>query len=290
MRRAAATRPPLFAARLCGAHEVYRVGGVQALAALAYGTESIRARGEVPRPGQPVRDSRQEAPRRRWSTSGCPAGPSESMILADETADPRLLALDLIIEAEHGADSQALLVTRQRGDAPGPWRRSSPAGGRAPRAARARTCARCWQDYGGIILARDMAEARGHRQRGGAGAPADRHRGSAGHALRSCRTRGRSSWASTPRSPSPTTPSARTRSSPPAERRRPALPSRFGTSSSIRRSRTSTAQGYDTLRDAAITLADYEGFRRACKSAAGKEHRMSPRNRRRQGRARKRQR
>jgi histidinol dehydrogenase len=100
----------LFAARLSGVHEVYRVGGVQALAALAYGTRSIPAVDKFLGPGS----SYVTAAKRILASVvdvGLNYGPSESMILADETADPRLLALDLLIEAEHGPDSQALLVT-----------------------------------------------------------------------------------------------------------------------------------------------------------------------------------
>ena len=78
----------LFAARLCGAHEVYRVGGVQALAALAYGTESIRRVDKLLGPG-----NQYVTAAKRLLVGvvdvGLPAGPSESMILADESADPR---------------------------------------------------------------------------------------------------------------------------------------------------------------------------------------------------------
>jgi histidinol dehydrogenase len=100
----------LFAARLCGAHEVYRVGGVQAIAALAYGTQSIRRVDKFVGPG-----NQYVTAAKRLLVGvvdvGLPAGPSESMIIADESADPRRAALDLLLEAEHGADSQALLVT-----------------------------------------------------------------------------------------------------------------------------------------------------------------------------------
>jgi histidinol dehydrogenase len=100
----------LFAARLCGVHEIYRVGGVQALAALAFGTESIRPVVKLLGPGNQY----VTAAKRLLADVvdvGLPAGPSESLILADASADPRRLALDLCIEAEHGPDSQALLVT-----------------------------------------------------------------------------------------------------------------------------------------------------------------------------------
>jgi histidinol dehydrogenase len=100
----------LFTARLCGAHEIYRVGGAQALAALAWGTEAIRPVVKLLGPG-----SRYVAAAKRLLAgvvdTGLPAGPTESAIIADGTADPSLVALDLLIEAEHGSDSQALLLT-----------------------------------------------------------------------------------------------------------------------------------------------------------------------------------
>lgn len=100
----------LFAASRCGAREIYRVGGVQALAALAYGTESIPPVVKFLGPG-----NQYVAAAKRLLAGvvdvGLPAGPSESMIIADSSADPRLVSLDLLIEAEHGPDSQAILVT-----------------------------------------------------------------------------------------------------------------------------------------------------------------------------------
>jgi histidinol dehydrogenase len=147
----------LFAARLCGAHEVYRVGGVQALAALAYGTASIRPVVKFLGPGNQY----VTAAKRLLSgvvDVGLPAGPSESMILADDSADPRLICLDLLIEAEHGPDSQALLVTPSERCArtvaallPGLCAELP-----EPRASYASAV---FANYGGIILARDMAEA-----------------------------------------------------------------------------------------------------------------------------------
>lgn len=100
----------LYAARRCGVKAVYRVGGAQAIAALAYGTETIPAVHKIVGPG-----SARVAAAKRLVTdrvdTGVPAGPSESIVLADETADPWRTALDLMIEAEHGSDSAALLVT-----------------------------------------------------------------------------------------------------------------------------------------------------------------------------------
>ncbi|MBE3559626.1 MAG: histidinol dehydrogenase [Ktedonobacteraceae bacterium] len=103
----------LVAADLCGVHEIYRVGGAQAIAALAYGTESIARVRKITGPGSPYISA---AKRLLYGTVdiGLPAGPSESIILADESADPELVARDLLIEGEHGPDSSSLLVTDSR--------------------------------------------------------------------------------------------------------------------------------------------------------------------------------
>lgn len=103
----------LVAAQIAGVDEVYVVGGIQAIAALAYGTETIPRVNKVIGPGNQYVSA---AKRLLYGTFdvGLPAGPSESIILTDETVDPRLAALDLLVEAEHGPDSAALLVTHSR--------------------------------------------------------------------------------------------------------------------------------------------------------------------------------
>ncbi|MBE0688976.1 MAG: histidinol dehydrogenase, partial [Anaerolineae bacterium] len=100
----------LVAAEVCGIDEVYVVGGIQAIAALAYGTETIPKVAKIIGPGSSYVSA---AKRLLYGTVdvGLPAGPSESIILADENADARLCALDLLVEAEHGPDSAALFVT-----------------------------------------------------------------------------------------------------------------------------------------------------------------------------------
>jgi histidinol dehydrogenase len=100
----------LYAARLCGVEEMYRVGGAQAIAAFAFGTESIAPVLKVVGPGSAYVAAAKRVVRDTLDT-GIPAGPSESAIIADETATAREVAVDLLIEAEHGADSQAILVT-----------------------------------------------------------------------------------------------------------------------------------------------------------------------------------
>lgn len=103
----------LVAADLCGVHEIYRVGGVQAIAALAYGTQSIARVHKITGPGSGYVTA---AKRLLYGTVdvGLPAGPSESITLADASANPELLARDLLIEQEHGPDSSALLITPDR--------------------------------------------------------------------------------------------------------------------------------------------------------------------------------
>ena len=122
----------LVMARLAGVEEVYKCGGAQAVAAVAFGTETIPRCVKVVGPGSPwvVAAKRLLADR---IDPGPPAGPSEAIIFADETADGRICALDLLIEAEHGPDSSAWLVTHSREVAetaraalPGYWDRMGP--------------------------------------------------------------------------------------------------------------------------------------------------------------------
>jgi histidinol dehydrogenase len=103
----------LVAAEICGVDEVYVVGGMQAVAALAYGTETIPKVDKIIGPGSSYVSA---AKRLLYGTVdvGLPAGPSESIILTDEYVDPRLAALDLLVEAEHGPESAAILVTHSR--------------------------------------------------------------------------------------------------------------------------------------------------------------------------------
>ncbi len=100
----------LVAAEMAGVTEVYKLGGVQALAAIALGTKTV---SKVDKLIGPCSIYGAAAKRLLFGTIdvGLPAGPSESIVLADETTDPKLAALDLLIEAEHGSDSAALLVT-----------------------------------------------------------------------------------------------------------------------------------------------------------------------------------
>lgn len=103
----------LVAAEIVGVNEVYVVGGMQAVAALAFGTETVPKVDKITGPGSSYVSA---AKRLLYGTVdvGLPAGPSEAIILCDEHADPRLAALDLLVEAEHGPESAALLVTHSR--------------------------------------------------------------------------------------------------------------------------------------------------------------------------------
>jgi histidinol dehydrogenase len=103
----------LVAASIAGIEEVYAVGGMQAVAGLAYGTQTLPRVSKIVGPGSSYVSA---AKRLLYGVIdvGLPAGPSESIILCDETADPRLAALDLLVEAEHGPDSAATLVTHSR--------------------------------------------------------------------------------------------------------------------------------------------------------------------------------
>lgn len=100
----------LVAARLAGVENVFKAGGAQSVAAAAYGTATVPRCFKIVGPGSPwlVAAKRLLAGR---IDPGMPAGPSETIILADETANPRIAALDMTIESEHGPDSSSFLVT-----------------------------------------------------------------------------------------------------------------------------------------------------------------------------------
>lgn len=100
----------LYAARVCGVDEVYKVGGAQAIAALAYGTESIRPVDKIFGPGNRFVTAAKQQVGGRAVSIDMPAGPSEVMILADETAVPEFVAADILSQCEHGADSQGIVV------------------------------------------------------------------------------------------------------------------------------------------------------------------------------------
>jgi histidinol dehydrogenase len=100
----------LYAAHIVGIDEIYRIGGVQAVAAFALGTESVKPVLKIIGPSN-IYASAAKKLLYGVMDVGTPAGPSESIVLADEFADPEIVATDLLIEAEHGPFSAALLVT-----------------------------------------------------------------------------------------------------------------------------------------------------------------------------------
>lgn len=99
----------LFAAMVCGVQRIFKVGGAQAVAAMAYGTETIPAVDKIFGPGNRYVTKAKEILSSRVAID-MPAGPSEVLVMADEEAVPSFVASDLLSQAEHGADSQAMLV------------------------------------------------------------------------------------------------------------------------------------------------------------------------------------
>ncbi|MFO1104554.1 MAG: histidinol dehydrogenase [Amaricoccus sp.] len=145
----------LLAARLAGVETVYRIGGAQAIAALAFGTETIAAVDKITGPGNAYVAAAKAQVFGRVGIDMI-AGPSEVLILADADNDPDWLALDLLAQAEHDASAQAILIT------------DDAAFGRAVAAAveaRLATLARraiagpSWRDYGAVITVADWTEA-----------------------------------------------------------------------------------------------------------------------------------
>ena len=101
----------LHAARLAGVHRIFKAGGVQAIGAMAYGTETVPKVYKIFGPGnQYVMAAKQQVSLHEVAID-MPAGPSEVLVVADEKANPVFVAADLLSQAEHGADSQVLLVT-----------------------------------------------------------------------------------------------------------------------------------------------------------------------------------
>lgn len=100
----------LYAAQLAGVQQIFRVGGAQAIAAMAYGTESIPATYKIFGPGNAYVTVAKQLVSKIGVAIDMPAGPSEVMVVADESAQPAFVAADLLSQAEHGADSQVVLV------------------------------------------------------------------------------------------------------------------------------------------------------------------------------------
>ncbi|MDY6992147.1 MAG: histidinol dehydrogenase [Pseudomonadota bacterium] len=144
----------LFAAEICGIREVYKVGGAQAIAALALGTQIVPKVDKVLGPGNSYVSA---AKRLLYGTIdvGTPAGPSESIILCDESTNPHTAALDLLIEAEHGPDSAALLVTHVK-ELAEQVKTLLPGLIQALPTERQNFCYTVMSQYGGIVLTSDL--------------------------------------------------------------------------------------------------------------------------------------
>ncbi|CDX20078.1 bifunctional histidinal dehydrogenase and histidinol dehydrogenase [Mesorhizobium sp. ORS 3324] len=138
----------LVAADLAGVSEIYRVGGAQAVAALAYGTETIRPVAKIVGPGNAYVAA---AKRQVFGTVGIDmiAGPSEVLVVADKDNDPDWIAADLLAQAEHDASAQSILIT----DNAAFGKRVEQAVERQLKALpRAETAAASWRDFGAVIL------------------------------------------------------------------------------------------------------------------------------------------
>lgn len=102
----------LYAARRCGVDRIFRIGGAQAIAAMAYGTESVPKVDKIFGPGNQYVTTAKQMVAGSAVSIDMPAGPSEVMVIADDGADPEFAAADLLSQAEHGRDSQVVLVCR----------------------------------------------------------------------------------------------------------------------------------------------------------------------------------
>ena len=101
----------LYAAKMCGVKRVFKVGGVQAIGAMAYGTESVPKVYKIFGPGNPYVQAAKQLVSLHEVAIDMPAGPSEVEVLTDETSDPSWVAADLLSQAEHGMDSQVIVVS-----------------------------------------------------------------------------------------------------------------------------------------------------------------------------------
>jgi histidinol dehydrogenase len=101
----------LYAAKIAGIHRIFKIGGTQAIGAMAYGTETVPKVYKIFGPGNQYVTAAKQLVSLRDVAIDMPAGPSEVEILADDTANPVFVAADLLSQAEHGADSQVILVT-----------------------------------------------------------------------------------------------------------------------------------------------------------------------------------
>ncbi|WP_339109177.1 histidinol dehydrogenase [Thioclava sp. GXIMD4216] len=145
----------LLACKIAGVDEIYRIGGAQAVAALAYGTETIRPVDKITGPGNAFVAA---AKRRVFGKVGIDmiAGPSEILVIADGQNDPDWIALDLLSQAEHDASAQSILITPDEGFAN---KVVEAVEKRLETLERREIAGASWRDFGAVILTRDLAEA-----------------------------------------------------------------------------------------------------------------------------------
>lgn len=105
----------LFAAETAGVNKIFKIGGIQAIAAMAYGTQSVPKVYKIFGPGNQYVTAAKQLVSLKDVAIDMPAGPSEVEVIADESANPEFIAADFLSQAEHGADSQAMLVTASEG-------------------------------------------------------------------------------------------------------------------------------------------------------------------------------
>jgi histidinol dehydrogenase len=145
----------LAAAHIAGVEEIYRVGGAQAVAALAYGTETIRPVAKIVGPGNAYVAA---AKRQVFGTVGIDmiAGPSEVLVVADAACDPQWIAADLLAQAEHDEAAQSILITD---DALFADRVAAAVEEQLATLPRGETAGASWRDFGAIILVERFAQA-----------------------------------------------------------------------------------------------------------------------------------
>ena len=145
----------LLAAEIAGVDTVYRIGGAQAVAALAYGTATIQPVDKITGPGNAYVAA---AKRRVFGRVGIDmiAGPSEILVIADRDNDPDWIALDLLSQAEHDESAQSILITPDAGFAA---RVVAAVDKRLETLERRAIAGASWRDFGAVILCRDLAEA-----------------------------------------------------------------------------------------------------------------------------------
>jgi histidinol dehydrogenase len=145
----------LAAAKIAGIDEIYRIGGAQAVAALAFGTETIRPVAKITGPGNAYVAA---AKRQVFGTVGIDmiAGPSEVLVIADRDNDPDWLAADLLAQAEHDTGAQSILITD---DADFGHAVEAAVERQLAGLSRAETAAASWRDFGAVILVPDLEAA-----------------------------------------------------------------------------------------------------------------------------------